>query len=97
LVDVFLEAHTVAPAQIALDLDSTDLPLYDPQEQRFFHGYYDEYCYVPLYMPAGEHLLCARLRPCNQNGPTGCVGKARATVERMRQAWPTARIIVRGD
>lgn len=97
LVDVFLEAHSVAPAQIVLDLDSTDLPLYGHQEQRFFHGYYDEYCYLPLYMFAGEHLLCARLRPCNQDGATGCVEEVRAIVERIRQAWPTVRIIVRGD
>jgi len=68
LVDVFLEAHLVAPAQFILDLDATDLPLHGHREQRFFHGYDDEYCDLPLYIFAGEHLLCARLRPCNQDG-----------------------------
>jgi len=97
LVDVFLEAHPVAPAQIILDLDSTDLPLYGHQEQRFFHGYYDEYCYLPLYIFAGEHLLCSRLRAANQDGSAGCVEEVKAIVERIRQAWPLVRIIVRGD
>jgi len=97
LVDVFLEAHPVAPAQIILDLDSTDLPLYGHQEQRFFHGYYDEYCYLPLYIFAGEHLLCSRLRAANQDGSAGCVEEVKAVVERIRQAWPLVRIIVRGD
>ena len=97
LIDVFLEAHPVAPAQIVLDLDSTDLPLHGHQEQRFFHGYYDEYCYLPLYIFAGEHLLCARLRPSNQDGAAGCVEEVKAIVERIRQAWPKVRIIVRGD
>jgi len=94
---VFLEAHPVAPAQIILDLDATDLPLHGHQEQRFFHCYYDEYCYLPLYLFAGEHLLCARLRTANQDGAAGSVKEVKAIVERIRQAWPLVRIIVRGD
>ncbi len=97
LVDVFLEAHPVAPAQITLDLDSTDLTLHGHQEARFFHGYYGDYCYLPFYIFAGGHLLYARLRPSNQDGAAGCVEEVQAVVERIRQAWPTVRIIVRGD
>jgi len=62
LVEIFLEAHRQAPREIVLDLDATDTPLYGHQEGRFFHGYYDHYCYLPLYIFCGDHLLCARLR-----------------------------------
>jgi len=65
LTDVFLESHVDAPEQIVIDLDATDFPIHGRQEGRFFHAYYDSYCYLPLYMFAGEHLLCARLRPAN--------------------------------
>ena len=71
--------------------------MYGHQEQRFFHGYYDEYCYLPLYIFAGEHLVCARLQPANQDGAAGCVEGVKAIGERIRQAWPLVRIIVRGD
>src|SRR5215469_10921207 len=63
LVDIFLQAHPQAPAEIVLDVDSTDIPLHGEQEQRFFHGYYGHYCYLPLYIVCGEYVLCARLRP----------------------------------
>jgi len=92
LVDVVLEAHPVAPAQFILDLDATDPPLRGHQQQRLFHGCYDEYCYLPLYIFAGEHLFCARLRPANQDGAAGCVEEVKAIVERIRQAWPLVRI-----
>src|ERR1700736_6284867 len=65
LVEVFLEAHAEAPEQIVLDIDTTDFAIHGEQEGRFYHGYYDHYCYVPLYVFAGEHVLCARLRPSN--------------------------------
>ena len=65
LVDLFLEAHRQAPREIVLDLDATDTPLHGRQEARFFHGYYGHYCYLPLYVFCGDHLLCARLRPSN--------------------------------
>jgi hypothetical protein len=65
LVDLFVEAHARAPKQIILDLDATDDPLHGQQEGRFFHGYYDCYCYLPLYVFCGRHLLAAKLRPAN--------------------------------
>src|SRR5450631_4517157 len=67
LTDLFMESHSAAPEQIVLDLDATDIPLYGHQPERFFHGYYDSYCYLPLYIFAGDQLLCARLRPANQD------------------------------
>src|SRR6266853_1059206 len=64
LVDIFLQVHGEAPKEIVLDLDSTDIPLHGEQEERFFHGYYGHYCYLPLYIVCGEYVLCARLLPC---------------------------------
>jgi hypothetical protein len=94
---VFLEAHAEAPAQIVLDLDTTDLPLEGHQEGRFFHGYYDSYCYLPLYIFAGEHLLCARLRTADQDAAAGSQDEVARIVGRIRAAWPAVRIIVRAD
>lgn len=71
LVDLFLEAHITAPPRIVLDLDMTDVPLHGHQERRFFHGYYDSYCYLPLYLFADGHLLCPRQRPADQGGAAG--------------------------
>jgi hypothetical protein len=73
LVDLFLESHARRPQRIVLDLDSTDIPLHGHQEARFFHGYDDSYCYLPLYIFAGDQLLCARLRPADQDGAAGAV------------------------
>src|SRR5271154_2898241 len=70
-VDLFLDAHAKAPRQIVLDLDATDDPLHGDQEGRFFHGYYDCYCYLPLYVFCGRHLLAAKLRPSNIDGSAG--------------------------
>jgi len=97
LTKVFLEAHAEAPAQIVLDLDTTDLPLEGHQEGRFFHGYYDSYCYLPLYIFAGEHLLCARLRTADQDAAAGSKDEVARIVGRIRAAWPAVRIIVRAD
>ena len=97
LTKVFLEAHAEAPAQIVLDLDTTDLPLEGHQEGRFFHGYYDSYCYLPLYIFAGEHLLCARLRTADQDAAAGSQDEVARIVGRIRAAWPAVRIIVRAD
>ena len=97
LVDLFLEAFPQPPRQIVLDLDATDLPLHGHQEQRFFHGYYDGYCYLPLYIFCGEHLLCARLRPANQDAAAGCVEEVQRLVAQIRQAWPKVQMILRGD
>jgi hypothetical protein len=97
LGEVFLQAHREPPKQIILDLDSTDDPLHGNQEGRFFHGYYGCYCYLPLYILSGEHLLCARLRPANIDGAAGSVEEVARLVKQIRQAWPEVRIMVRGD
>ena len=96
-VDVFLAAHPSAPEEIVLDLDATDDPLHGEQEGRFFHGYYGEYCYLPLYIFCGFHLLCARLRKANVDASSGAVAELERIVARIRQSWPEVRIIVRGD
>jgi hypothetical protein len=97
LVDIFLQAQGEAPKEIVLDLDSTDIPLHGEQEERFFHGYYGHYCYLPLYIVCGEHVLCARLRPSNIDGAKGSVAEVERIVAQIRQAWPQVRIILRGD
>ena len=85
------------PKQIILDLDSTDDPLHGNQEGRFFNGYYWQYCYLALYIFCVEHPLCARLRTANIDGAAGSVEDVARLVKQLRQAWPEARIIVRGD
>jgi hypothetical protein len=97
LVELFLEAHDQPPEEIILDIDATDDPLHGHQEGRFFHGYYRGYCYLPLYIFCGEHLLCARLRTANQDGAAGTVAELAGIVERIRLSWSQTRIIVRGD
>ena len=97
LVDVFVESHPTPPARIVLDVDATDDPLHGQQEGRFFHGYYRHYCYLPLYIFCGAHMLCARLRPSNIDGAAGAVDELARIVERVRQAWPSVSIVVRGD
>ncbi len=97
LVDLFLEAYETEPAEIILDVDATDDPLHGNQEGRFFHGYYRGYCYLPLYIFCGEHLLCARLRRADQDGAAGSVEELARIIRRIRVSWPTTRIIVRGD
>jgi Transposase DDE domain group 1 len=97
LVKVFVEAHAEAPEQIVLDLDVTDLPLHGHQEGRFFHGYYDSYCYLPLYIFCGEHLLCARLRTADQDASAGSTAEVQRIVEQIRRVWPQVEIILRAD
>ena len=97
LVDLFLEAHKEAPVQIVLDLDVTDTPLHGGQEGRFFHGYYNHYCYLPLYIFCGDHLLCARLRPSNQDSSAGSREEVERIVGRIRARWPKVRILLRAD
>ena len=97
LVDVFLESYEQAPGCIVLDLDVTDLPLHGHQEGRFFHGYYDSYCYLPLYIFCDGHLLCARLRTADQDASAGCVEELQRIVQQMRQRWPQTLIVVRAD
>jgi len=97
LVDVFLESQRTPPREIWLDLDATDDPLHGHQEGRFFHGYYRCYCYLPLYIFCGEHLLCARLRPSNQDASAGSVDELERIVSQIRARWPKTRIVIRGD
>ncbi len=97
LVDVFLEAHTAAPEQIVLDIDSTDFAIHGEQEGRFYHGYYDHYCYLPLYVFAGEHVLCARLRPSNLDPSAGSRKEIERIVRRIRAVWLEVKIVLRGD
>jgi hypothetical protein len=96
-VEMFLALHPVPPKEIVLDLDATDDPIHGHQLGRFFHGYYDSYCYLPLYIFCGEHLLCAKLRPADIDGAAGSVKQLMKIAERIRLAWPEVRIIVRGD
>lgn len=97
-VDLFLEAHERAPREIVLDLDNTAVALYGEQESRFFHGFYDDYCYLPLYVFCGRHLLLAKLRPANLRGSAAAVEKEVGwIVARMRAKWPKVRITLRAD
>jgi len=97
LVEAFLDAHEVAPVEIVLDLDATDDPIHGGQEGRFFHGYYDGYCYLPLYIFCGERLLCAKLRPSNIDASEGALEEVERIVGQIRGRWPRMRIILRGD
>jgi hypothetical protein len=96
-VETFLSLHRAPPKEIVLDLDATDDPIHGHQAGRFFHGYYDSYCYLPLYIFCGEHLLCAKLRPSNIDGAAGSVKQLTKIVGRIRRRWSDVRIIVRGD
>ena len=97
LVELFVESYRRAPREIWLDLDATDDRLHGHQEGRFFHGYYGYYCYLPLYIFCGEHLLCARLRASNQDGSAGSVEELERIVSQIRRHWPRTRINIRGD
>ena len=97
LVDCMMDAHEVAPKEVWLDIDATDDPLHGEQEGRFFHGYYGGYCYLPLYIFAGEDLLCARLRPANIDAAAGTVEELTRIVSQIRKRWPLAKIVLRGD
>jgi len=97
LIDFFLEAHEEPPEEVVLDLDATDDPIHGRQQGRFFHGYYDCYCYLPLYIFAGDHILCARLRTADRDGAAGSKEELERIVGRIREAWPETRIIVRAD
>jgi hypothetical protein len=97
LIDLFLEAHPRAPREIVLDLDATDTPLHGRQEARFFHGYYGHYCYLPLYVFCGDHLLCARLRPSNIDASAGSLQEVQRIVQQIRARWPKTSIILRAD
>jgi Transposase DDE domain group 1 len=97
LVNVFVEAHAVAPQRIVLDIDTTDMALHGNQEDRFFHGYYGHCCYLPLYIFCGDHVLCARLRPSNVGSAVGSKKEVERIVTQIREHWPKVEIILRGD
>jgi hypothetical protein len=96
-VDVFVEAHRRPPRQIVLDLDATDDPLHGHQEGRFFHGYYDGYCYLPLYIFCSGHLLVSKLRPSNIDASAGALEEVARVVAQIRRHWPQVRILLRAD
>lgn len=97
LVELFIESHPTPPKEVILDFDATDDPIHGKQEGRFFHGYYDQYCFLPLYVFAGEQLLCAYLRPSNIDGAKHAWAILALIAKRLRQAWPDVKIIFRGD
>jgi hypothetical protein len=104
LVEMFIESHktcegkaSTPPSEVVLDFDATDDPVHGKQEARFFHGYYDQYCFLPLYVFAGEQLLCAYLRPSNIDGAKHAWAILALITQRLRQAWPGVRIVFRGD
>jgi hypothetical protein len=97
LVDLFIESHDEAPGEVVLDFDATDDPVHGRQEGRFFHGYYDRYCFLPLYVFCGSQPLLAWLRPSNIDGARGAWLALRWLVKRLRETWPEVRIIWRGD
>jgi len=96
-VQAFVQQHVVPPTRIVLDVDATDFALHGHQLGRFFHGYYDEYCYLPLYIFCGDFPLLALLRPANLDEPVGLLKQLKRIVAYLRQAWPTVDIVVRGD
>ena len=97
MVSLFVESHQQAPKEIVLDIDTTDLPLHGKQEGRFFHGYYDNYCYLPLYVFCGEQVLCCRLREANRDASAGALTEIGRIVTQIRRAWPEVKIVLRGD
>ena len=96
-VDIFLEAHAAPPSRIVIDLDATDDPLYGEQEGRHFHGYYDCYCYLPLYVFCGRHLLAAKLRTSSVDAADGSVAEVARIVAQIRARWPRTTIVIRAD
>jgi hypothetical protein len=96
-VSLFLQAHARPPQRIVLDLDATDDPIHGHQLGRFFHGYYKNYCYLPLYIFCGDHLLCARLRPADMDASAGSVKQLQRIVAQIRRAWPDVKITIRAD
>jgi hypothetical protein len=97
MVEFYIQAQPTAPDEVVLDIDATDDVVYGKQEGRFFHGYYGDYCYLPLYIFCGEYLLCARLRVASEEPASGVRQELERIVNQLRAAWPGVRIIVRGD
>ena len=96
-VKIFLASYENPPSELVLDLDATDDPVHGNQEGRFFHGYYRSYCFLPLYIFCGQHLLCAKLRSADRDGAAGALDEVKRIVARIRERWPSVRIILRAD
>jgi len=96
-VDIFVERMTSSPSVVVLDLDPSDIPLHGTQEERFYHGHYGHYCYLPMYLFCGEHPLAVVLRPSNIDGAKGAADMLGPVVQRLRAQWPSVQIIMRGD
>lgn len=96
-VELFLWAHPQPPARITLDLDATDDRIHGGQLGRFYHGYYGDYCFLPLYIFCGEQLLCAKLRPSDIDASAGALGQLQRIVAAIRKRWPQTKITIRGD
>lgn len=96
-LDLFIESYKSPPKEITLDLDATDDPLHGSQEGRFFHGYYKNYCYLPLYIFCEEQLLCARLRTADRDASDGSIEELERIIKKCREKWPHVRVIIRGD
>lgn len=96
-VELFLDAQPKPPSEVVLDLDATDDPLHGTQEGRFFHGYYGNYCYLPLYIFAGDFLLCAKLRRADIDGSAGSLEEVMRLVGHIRKKWPKTRLVLRAD
>ena len=96
-VDVFLDAYEQPPKRVVLDFDATDDPIHGAQEERFFHGYYGCYCYLPLYVFCDDHLLCARLRPSDIDASSGSLDELIRIAGQIRERWPDVQIVIRGD
>lgn len=97
LVELFIESFEAPPQELVLDFDATDDPIHGQQEGRFFHGYYDNYCYLPLYVFCGQKLLVSYLRPSNIDAAKHSRAILKLLVDRLRQQWPAVKIIFRGD
>ncbi len=97
LIDQFIAAHKRVPKEVILDFDATDDPVHGRQEHRYFHGYYDHYCFLPLYVFSGQHLLSAYLRPSNIDGAKHAGAMLAVITRRLRKVWPRVRIVFRGD
>lgn len=97
LVDLYIQRQPRCPERIVIDLDATDDRLHGNQEGRFYHGYYRDYCYLPLYIFIDNHLICARLRESNQDASAGSVEEVERIVARLRRSWPAAKIVLRAD
>lgn len=97
LVEHFISSFAAPPKELILDVDASDVPLHGEQELKQFHGYYDHHCYLPLYVFCGQSMLACLLRPSRIDGARHAAAVLRLLVNRLRQAWPDVRIIIRGD